>query len=427
MTLPAFFAREGRELMLEGVALNEIVARFGSPTYVYSRAAITAAFAAYRDGLGNYPGLICYAVKANSNLAVLDCLARLGAGFDIVSGGELQRVLRAGGLAKRVIFSGVGKTDAEIEAALGANIRCFNIESEAEIEKIAAAARRLGVVAPVSLRINPDVDPLTHPYIATGMKESKFGIAHADAIALYRKAKAFEELEVVGIDCHIGSQMLDEEPLIESLDRLLDLVDSLAAEGIALSHIDLGGGLGVRYRDEQSVAISEFVATVTKRIARWQALRRDTSAIELLLEPGRSIVANAGVLLTQVEYLKCGSKNFAVVDAAMNDLLRPALYDAWHDIVPLGAPGHGAQKRVWDVVGPVCESGDWLAHDRELEIAPGDALGILSAGAYAMVMASNYNSRGRAAEVMVDGGNCYLVRARETIDDLLLGEARLPM
>jgi diaminopimelate decarboxylase len=425
MTLPAFFAREGSELLLEGVKLRDVAANFGTPTYVYSRAAITAAFASYRDALGAQPALVCYAVKANSNIAVLDCLARLGAGFDIVSLGELKRVIAAGGDPAKVIFSGVGKTEAELEACLKASIRCFNLESPGELDRLNQVAARCGMRAAVSLRVNPDVNPQTHPYISTGIKESKFGIAFGDAFDLYRRAAAASHLDVVGIDCHIGSQLLDAAPLMESLDRLIGLVDQLDDAGIKLAHLDLGGGLGVRYLNETPVDATSFVKAVLARVNAWRADRHGGASIELLFEPGRSVVANAGVLLTRVEYLKQGAKNFAVVDAAMNDLLRPALYDAWHDVEPLGAPGVGAVNATWDIVGPVCESGDWLARARTLEIAPSDYLGILSAGAYAMAMASNYNSRVRPAEVMIDGSAFYLVRRRETIDEMFAGESRL--
>jgi len=426
MTLPAFFTRKERELMLEDVNLKAVAKKFGTPTYVYSRAAISAGFAAYSDALAGRPSLVCYAVKANSNIAVLDCLARLGAGFDIVSIGELKRVLAAGGLARQVIFSGVGKSESEIEEALHARIRCFNIESHGELDRLIKAAAKSGVRAPVSFRVNPDVDPQTHPYISTGIKESKFGIAFEDALDLYQMAHASPHIEVVGIDCHIGSQLLDAAPLIESLDRLISLVDQLKEKGITLSHLDLGGGLGVRYRDEAPVRVEKFIETVLGRIDAWRADSYGGAPIELLFEPGRSVVANAGVLLTRVEYLKQGAKNFAVVDAAMNDLLRPTLYDAWHDVVSLGPPGSGAVKATWDVVGPVCESGDWLARARTLEVAPSDYLGILSAGAYAMAMASNYNTRTRAAEVMVDGSSVHLIRKRETIEEIFAGETRLP-
>jgi diaminopimelate decarboxylase len=426
MSLPAFFSRKERELMLEDVKLNDVAKKFGTPTYVYSRAAISAGFNAYSDALSGRPSLVCYAVKANSNIAVLDCLARLGAGFDIVSIGELKRVLAAGGLAKKVIFSGVGKSESEIEEALRARIRCFNVESHGELDRLIRAAERCGICAPVSFRVNPDVDPQTHPYISTGIKESKFGVAFEDALGLYQKAHASPHIDVTGIDCHIGSQLLDAAPLIESLGRLISLVDQLREKGIVLSHLDLGGGLGVRYRDESPVQVDKFIQTVLERIDAWRARSYGGLPIELLFEPGRSVVANAGVLLTRVEYLKQGAKNFAVVDAAMNDLLRPTLYDSWHEVVPLGPPGSDAINATWDVVGPVCESGDWLARERTLEIAPSDYLGILSAGAYAMAMASNYNTRARAAEVLIDGYKFHLVRKRETIEETFAGESRLP-
>ncbi len=403
-------------LALEDVALPDIAARFGTPTYVYSRAALTAAFDAYRQALGRRRALICYAVKANSNLGVLSVFARLGAGFDIVSGGELARVLAAGGSADRVVFSGVGKSREEMRQALGAGIRCFNVESAAELDKLDAIAAELGQRAPIALRVNPDVDPKTHPYISTGLKGNKFGVAFADALALYRRAAALPNLKVSGVACHIGSQLLDPAPMAEAAGKLLALVDQLGAEGIELDHIDLGGGLGIRYRDETPPPVGEYLAPL---LALFEGRRE-----ELCFEPGRSLVGNAGLLLTRVEYLKPGeTKSFAIVDAAMNDLARPALYDAWHDVVEV-APRETEPKR-YEVVGPICESGDFLAHDRKLAVAEGDLLAILSAGAYGMTMSSNYNTRPRAAEVIVDGDKVHLVRERETVAALYERETPL--
>ncbi len=403
-------------LALEDVALPDIAARFGTPTYVYSRAALTAAFDAYRQALGRRRALICYAVKANSNLGVLSVFARLGAGFDIVSGGELARVLAAGGSADRVVFSGVGKSREEMRQALGAGIRCFNVESAAELDKLDAIAAELGQRAPIALRVNPDVDPKTHPYISTGLKGNKFGVAFADALALYRRAAALPNLKVSGVACHIGSQLLDPAPMAEAAGKLLALVDQLGAEGIELDHIDLGGGLGIRYRDETPPPVGEYLAPL---LALFEGRRE-----ELCFEPGRSLVGNAGLLLSRVEYLKPGeTKSFAIVDAAMNDLARPALYDAWHDVVEV-APRELEPKR-YEIVGPICESGDFLAHDRKLAVAEGDLLAILSAGAYGMTMSSNYNTRPRAAEVIVDGDKVHLVRERETVAALYERETPL--
>ncbi len=413
--MPTLQMRAG-VLALEDVALPDIAARFGTPTYVYSRAALTAAFDAYRQALGRRRALICYAVKANSNLGVLSVFARLGAGFDIVSGGELARVLAAGGSADRVVFSGVGKSREEMRQALGAGIRCFNVESAAELDKLDAIAAELGQRAPIALRVNPDVDPKTHPYISTGLKGNKFGVAFADALALYRRAAALPNLKVSGVACHIGSQLLDPAPMAEAAGKLLALVDQLGAEGIELDHIDLGGGLGIRYRDETPPPVGEYLAPL---LALFEGRRE-----ELCFEPGRSLVGNAGLLLSRVEYLKPGeTKSFAIVDAAMNDLARPALYDAWHDVVEV-APRELEPKR-YEIVGPICESGDFLAHDRKLAVAEGDLLAILSAGAYGMTMSSNYNTRPRAAEVIVDGDKVHLVRERETVAALYERETPL--
>lgn len=404
-------------LCIEAVSLETIAHKYGTPCYVYSRAAIESAWREFASACAGREVLICYAVKANPNLAVLNLFARLGAGFDIVSGGELARVLAAGGSAAKTVFSGVGKTEAEMRAALSVDILCFNVESEAEIERLAHVARNMGRTAPVSLRVNPDVDPKTHPYIATGLKESKFGIDFSDAPRLYRKAAGLAGLRVVGIDFHIGSQLTEIGPFAESIEKVLALVDSLATEGITLEHLDLGGGLGIRYRDEEPPAIRDYLA----RLFRVLGERK----VKLMFEPGRAMVGNAGVLLTRVEYLKHGpAKNFAVVDAAMNDLIRPALYQAWHDIVPV-RPRTNATI-IYDVVGPVCESGDFLGHSRSLALQADDLLAILSAGAYGMSMSSNYNTRPRAAEVIVDGSVTHLVRAREPVESLFALERLLP-
>ena len=409
-------SRSDRGLQVEEVPLTAIAAEFDTPCYVYSRAALEAAYRAYDQALAGHPHLICYAAKANASLAVLNLFARLGAGFDIVSGGELARVLAAGGDAGKVVFSGVGKRVEEMRAALVAGIHCFNVESESELARLNRVAGELGVKAPVSLRVNPDVDAKTHPYIATGLKGNKFGIAHDQALRVYREAAALPHLKVVGIDCHIGSQLTEIAPFAEALERVLLLVDALAAEAIHLQHIDIGGGVGIRYRDETPPAPADYARVLLDRLAG----RSET----LIVEPGRSLVGNAGWLLTRVEYLKHGeAKDFAIVDAAMNDLMRPALYDAWHDILPVvERPG---ETRCYAIVGPVCESGDFLGHDRDLALAEGDLLAICSAGAYGMSMSSNYNTRPRAAEVMVDGANCHLVRERESLPSLFQHERLL--
>ena len=410
----------GHRLHCEEVALDELALRFGTPLYVYSRRAIETAYSAYASALTGRRALVCYAVKANSNLAVLDVLARVGAGFDIVSGGELARVLAAGGDASKVVFSGIGKSEAEIEAALKAGIACFNVESAPELDRVDAAARRLNTRARVSLRVNPDIDAGTHPYISTGLKENKFGVAYADTVALCRTASAKPAIDLVGLGCHIGSQITEIAPYVAALERIIDLVDALEREKTHLHHIDLGGGLGIRYRDESPPLAADLIGALLARLdARGH---RDKM---VLFEPGRSIVGNAGVLLTRVEYLKPGeSKNFAIVDAAMNDLLRPAMYDAWMKVVPV-TPRQSSTKQ-YDIVGPICESADWLARDRALALQAGDLLAIADAGAYAMVMSSNYNTRARPAEVMVDGAHAYSVRQRETIEQLFAGESRLP-
>lgn len=405
------------ELRAEGMSLTAIAERHGTPCYVYSRAMLTRAYREFDAAFEGIPHLVCYAMKANSSLAIVDLFARLGSGFDIVSGGELIRIAAAGADAHKAVFSGVGKSDAEMEAALAAGILCFNVESASELEHLAAVARRVGVRAPVSLRVNPDVDPLTHPYISTGLKESKFGIAFADAPALYRRAAALPSIAVRGIDIHIGSQITELDPYREAAGKVLALVDALAADGIGLSHIDFGGGLGIRYRDESPVAIADYARMLRGLVAG----RRET----LLFEPGRRLVGEAGVLLTRVRFVKPqAARNFAVVDAAMNDLLRPSLYEAWHAIDPVRPRSTDAS--VWDVVGPVCESGDFLGHDRMLAIEEGDLLAVRAAGAYAMSMSSNYNSRPRACEVLVDGDSALLIRRRETIAELHAQEVRLP-
>ena len=414
--VPTLSAREGA-LWIEDLPLAEIAARFGTPTYVYSKAALEAAFGAWQQALAGRRALVCYAVKANSNLGILSVFARIGAGFDIVSGGELARVLAAGGQADKVVFSGVGKTRAEMRQALEAGIRCFNVESAAELEHLNAVAGELGKRAPIALRVNPDVDPKTHPYISTGLKGNKFGVAFADALDLYRRAAALPNLRISGVACHIGSQLLDPAPMAEAAQKLRDLVDRLAAEGIVLAHIDLGGGLGIRYRDETPPAVADYLAPL---LAVFEGRSE-----ELCFEPGRSLVGNAGLLLTRIEYLKPGeTKNFAIVDAAMNDLARPALYDAWHEVVEVNP--HAGAAVEYDIVGPICESGDFLARARTLAVTEGDLLAILSAGAYGMTMSSNYNTRPRAAEVIVDGDQAHAVRQREAVAELFAAERTLP-
>ncbi len=410
-------ALRGGALHVEDVALEEIAARFGTPCYIYSRAALTTAFEGYRTALHGRNALVCYAVKANSNIAILNLFAKLGAGFDIVSAGELARVIAAGGDPAKVIFSGVGKTRDEMRTALQAGIYCFNVESASELEHLNDIAGSVGKQAPISLRVNPDVDPKTHPYISTGLKSSKFGVAFNEALPLYQHAASLPHLEVCGIDCHIGSQLLDPAPAAEAAGKLVALIERMAAAGIVVSHIDVGGGMGIRYQDEHPPTIAEYLAPVLKAL--------DGRKEKLLFEPGRSLVGNAGLLLTKVEVLKPGAeKNFAIVDAAMNDLIRPALYDAWHDILPVTP--RSDNPRSYEIVGPVCESGDFLGHDRKLALHEGDLLSIMSAGAYGMTMASNYNSRPRAAEVMVDGGTMHLIRRREEIAHLFAGEIALP-
>ena len=410
--MSVFSLRNG-ELFAENVALSQIAGQFGTPCFVYSRAALEQAFRNYDQAFGQRPHLICYAIKANSNLAILNLFARMGSGFDIVSGGELARVIAAGGDPGKTVFSGVGKTRDDMRQALVAGVMCFNVESESELERLNDVAREMSGKAPVSIRVNPDVDAKTHPYISTGLKENKFGVAFGEAPRLYRKARTLGNLKVVGIDCHIGSQLTDLAPFIDAFRKVLELVDTLAAEGIELQHLDLGGGLGIRYRDEAPPPPDSFVKALLDCIGD----RRQ----EILLEPGRSLVGSAGLLLTRVEYLKRGdARNFAVIDAAMNDLIRPALYDAYHEVRPVRPLSAGSRR--YEIVGPVCETGDFLARDRELALSEGDLLAIMSAGAYGMSMSSNYNSRARAAEVMVDGGNTHLIRERERIEQLFSGE-----
>lgn len=403
------FYYQNNELFAEQVALRDIAAEYGTPCYVYSRAALEHNLLAYENALSDTPHLTCFAVKANSNLAVLNVLARLGAGFDIVSGGELARVLAAGGEAEKIIFSGLGKTEAEIEQALNAGILCFNIESEPELDRINRVAARLGVKAPISVRVNPDVNAGTHPYISTGLKENKFGIDITQAFAVYQRAAAMDNIRITGVDCHIGSQLTAIDPYLDAIDRVLHLVDQLSAAGIRLEHFDMGGGLGVVYNKETPPSPQLLIDAVKRKMAG-----RD---LVLMLEPGRSIAANAGIFITRVEFLKhTEHKNFAIIDGAMNDLLRPALYGAWQEIVPVStAQADLLSEHLYDVVGPVCESGDFLGKDRCLRIAAGDLLAVRSAGAYGFVMSSNYNTRNRAAEVMVDGDEATLVRQRETI------------
>jgi diaminopimelate decarboxylase len=412
---PHIAYRDG-ELFIEEVRLSDLARAHGTPLFVYSKAAMLAALAAYQRGFAGRQARICYAMKANSSLGVLQVFARAGCGFDIVSGGELERVLAAGGDAAKVIFSGVGKTRAEMRRALEAGIGCFNVESEAELEVLSEVALALGRRAPISIRVNPNVDAKTHPYISTGLKGNKFGIAHERTLATYQRAAALPGLQVVGIDCHIGSQITQEAPYLDAMDRVLDLVDAIEAAGIPLHHIDFGGGLGIDYNGDTPPAADALWA---KLLAKLDA--RGYGQRQLMIEPGRSLVGNAGICLAEVLYLKPGEqKNFCIVDAAMNDLPRPAMYEAYHQIVPL-APRAG-EAPVWDVVGPICESGDWLGRERALAVQPGDLLGVLSAGAYCMSMASNYNTRGRAAEVLVDGARTHLIRQRESVADQIRSE-----
>ncbi|EHK62822.1 diaminopimelate decarboxylase [Achromobacter arsenitoxydans] len=415
-----YFQYRNNVLYAEDVPLDHLAERLGTPLYVYSRAALKAAWQSYQSAVGQHPVLVCYGMKANSNLAVLKEFARLGAGFDIVSGGELKRALAAGADPSRIVFSGVGKQTWEMRDALQAGVKCFNVESEDELHRLSDVAQHMGVRAPVSLRVNPDVDARTHPYISTGLKENKFGIAIDAALDAYRTAQSLRGLEIVGVDCHIGSQLTDISPYFDALEKLLDLIDKLDQAGIRIAHLDLGGGLGIRYTDETPPSPRDLLDRVFKRLAA-----RGQHHLQVVLEPGRSLVGNAGVLLTTVQYLKhTPARNFAIVDAAMNDLLRPALYDAFHGVQPLHPRAGDVAE--YDIVGPVCESADWLAKKRPLAIRQGDVLAVESAGAYGMTMASNYNSRGRPAEVMVDGDRYYVVRQRETLADQLRGESMLP-
>jgi len=415
-----YFQYRNNVLYAEDVPLDHLAHGLGTPLYVYSRAALKAAWETYRSAIGQRPVLVCYGMKANSNLAVLKEFARLGAGFDIVSGGELKRALAVGADPSKIVFSGVGKQAWEMRAALAAQVKCFNVESEAELHRLSDVAEEMGVRAPVSLRVNPDVDAQTHPYISTGLKENKFGIAIESALDVYRVAQSLPGLDIVGVDCHIGSQLTDISPYFDALEKLLDLIDALDQEGIRIAHLDLGGGLGIRYTDETPPSPKALLDRVFERLNA-----RGQGHLHLVLEPGRSLVGNAGVLLTTVQYLKhAEARNFAIVDAAMNDLLRPALYEAFHGVQPL-RPRAGDLVE-YDIVGPVCESADWLARQRKLAIQQGDVLAVESAGAYSMAMASNYNTRARAAEVMVDGANYHVVRQRESLDDLLRGESTLP-
>ncbi|MGC9400864.1 diaminopimelate decarboxylase [Vibrio genomosp. F10] len=413
-----FNYQDDGQLWAEDTALTSLVEQYGSPLYVYSRATLERHWNAFDKSVGDHPHLVCYAVKANSNLGVLNALARIGSGFDIVSAGELERVIAAGGDPKKVVFSGVGKTEAEMKRALELKIKCFNVESESELERLNKVAQSLGVIAPISLRINPDVDANTHPYISTGLRDNKFGIAFDRAPAVYKFAQSLENLNIQGIDCHIGSQLTDLEPFIDATDRLLTLIDQLKADGIDIVHLDVGGGLGVVYRDEQPPQPTDYAKALLSRLGNHPDL-------ELIFEPGRAIAANAGVLLTKVEFVKhTEHKNFAIIDAAMNDLMRPALYQAWQDIVPV-VPRQGEAK-TYDIVGPICETGDFLGKDRSLVLAEGDLLAIRSAGAYGFVMSSNYNTRARVAEVMVDGDKTHLVRQREELSSLWALENILP-
>lgn len=413
-----YFPYRDGELYAEKLPVSDIAERFGTPCYIYSRAALEDAFGQYQDALAGCEHLVCYAVKANSNLAVLDTLARLGAGFDIVSAGELQRVITAGGDPAKIVFSGVGKKPAEMARALELGIACFNLESAAELEVLATVAANSGKTARVSVRVNPDVDAQTHPYISTGLRENKFGVTMEEAVRVYQRAAQLDNIEVVGVDCHIGSQLTQISPFIDALRRLLALVDELAELGIVLHHLDLGGGLGVCYKDEEPPSIATYIAAVREELG--------DRPLQLVFEPGRSIAANAGLLVTRVEYLKTTPEhNFALVDAAMNDMIRPALYQAWLDIRNVRETDTGL-KANWDVVGPVCETGDFLGKQRELTLNQGDLLALFGAGAYGFTMSSNYNSRPRAAEVMIDGDQAHLVRERESIADIIRGEHRLP-
>lgn len=402
------FSYQNQSLHAESVNIADLVASYGSPLYVYSRSDIENNWREFDQAFGSHPHLVCYAVKANSNLAVLNVLARIGAGFDIVSVGELERVLAAGGKANKCVFSGVAKTKDEIKRGLEAGIRCFNVESSAEMNRIEQVAAEMKSQAPISIRVNPNVDAKTHPYISTGLKENKFGVDIDEALDIYQVANNSEHLDVVGLDYHIGSQLIDVSPFVDALDKVLNLVERLNECGIAINHLDLGGGIGIKYNDEKTIDIADYVATVIEKVGD----------LEIILEPGRSIVGNAGVFVTKVEFLKQNSdKSFAIIDGAMNDLLRPAFYNAYHQVLPVNEVAIGTEAS-WDLVGPICETGDFLAKERQLSLSEGDYLALMSAGAYGFTMSSNYNSRPRVAEVMVEGGNHYLIRERETIQDL---------
>ena len=412
-------SRQNGDLFMEKIALSDITHQFGTPCYVYSKGAIERNYESYVTALGEQPHLVCYAVKSNSNIAVLQTLAALGAGFDIVSVGELERVLMAGGDPSKVVFSGLGKTRQEMRRALEIGIHCFNVESESELELLNKIASELSMRAPVSIRVNPDVNANTHPYISTGLKEDKFGIDINNALAVYQHASLMDNIHLIGIDCHIGSQLTEIAPFVDAMDRLLILVDQLGALKISLNHIDIGGGLGVRYRDESTQSVDDYMSELLPRLAQRSEI--------LILEPGRSITANAGVLLTEVQFIKSNDhKNFVIVDAAMNDMLRPSLYQAWMDIQPI-SDSSDLDEKVYDVVGPICESGDFLGKERPLKVKEGDHLCLFSAGSYGFVMSSNYNSRPRAPEIMVDADSVYLIRQRETIRDLTRGEQLLPV
>jgi diaminopimelate decarboxylase len=428
----SYFSYQNGVLHAENTPLSTIAQQFGTPTYVYSKAALVDHFSAYANactagGRAQADTLVCYSVKSNSNLAVLQVLKQLGSGFDIVSGGELLRVLAAGGDPRKVIFSGVGKSRDEMRLALSHDILCFNVESISELHRLNQVAGEMGKRAAISLRVNPNVDAKTHPYISTGLKDNKFGVAYEDALSCYRTAATLPHIEVAGIDCHIGSQLLDDAPLLEALDKVIELIDQLASEDIHLHHLDIGGGIGITYDDEKPVAVSAYLERLFARIDAWRQEKYQGVPLKVMFEPGRSIVGNAGILLTEIQYLKYGaSKNFAVVDAAMNDLMRPAMYEAWHGVQAVLQQNASASSHTYDVVGPICESGDWLARARTLAVEPGDLLAFLSAGAYGMTMASNYNTRGRAAEVMVDGDRVHLIRKREDARDLFALESTLP-
>ena len=413
------FTLKNNTLHAENVALTSIADEFNTPCYVYSKSALTQAFESFSAGFKDCDHLVCFAVKANPSLAILNLFAKLGAGFDIVSGGELARVLAAGGDPKKIVFSGVGKTEAEMQAALNANIFCFNVESASELQRLNDVANFMGKVAPISLRVNPNVDAKTHPYISTGLKNNKFGVAYEDALDIYLQAAKMSNITIHGVDCHIGSQITELSPFLDAFDRVLALVDALAENGIVIQHIDAGGGIGICYNDETPPEFTVFATAMRAKLG--------SRNVKLVFEPGRALVGNAGVLLTKVEYLKhTESKNFAIVDAAMNDLMRPALYDAYHDIKAVQPRQDDTEALTYEIVGPVCESGDFLGHDRTLALVEGDILAIMSAGAYGMSMSSNYNTRPRAAEVMVDGNQCHLIRKREQIADLFALEQCLP-